>query len=148
MRYFGFQVGGLGSKLEVCEALLESILDLVGVWEAKRQQGRGLEGLGLVQGWLRTRIWAQHGPNLSQLGANLGPTWTQDEQLGPNLGPTWSQLEPTWSQLGSTWPKSTQVSQLEPTWSQLKSPKSIKRTEKAQDANGAIKPLICFSLIF
>ena len=36
----------LGSKLEAWEALLESILGLAGVWEAKRQQGRGLEGLG------------------------------------------------------------------------------------------------------
>ena len=52
-----------------------------------RRQGRGLEGLGLAQGRLGTRIWAQHGPNLSQVGANWGPAWTQ--------------FEPTWSQLGS-----------------------------------------------
>ena len=37
-------------------------------------------------------IWAQHGPNLDQ----LGPTWAQ---LGPNL----AQLGPTWAQLGPTW---------------------------------------------
>ena len=59
----------------------------MGVWEAQRPQGRGWEGLGLAQGWLGTRIWAQHGPNLSHVGANLGPAWAQ--------------LEPTWSQLGS-----------------------------------------------
>ena len=59
----------------------------MGVWEVQRPQGRGLEGLGLAQGRLGTRIWAQHGPNLSQVGVNLGPAWTQ--------------LEPTWSQLGS-----------------------------------------------
>ena len=81
----GAQVGVLGSKLEAWEAFLESILGLVGVWGAKRQQERGLEGLGLAQGWLGTRKWAQHGPNLSQAGANLGPTWAQ-------LAPTWSQL--------------------------------------------------------
>ena len=53
--YFGLQVGGVGSKLEAWEALLESILGLVGVWEAKRHQGRGLEGLGLAQGWPGTQ---------------------------------------------------------------------------------------------
>ena len=85
--HFGLQVEGLGSKLEAWEALLESILDLVGVWEAKRQQGRGLEGIGLAQGWLGTWNWGQQGPSLSQVGANLQPTWAQ--------------LEPTWSRLGS-----------------------------------------------
>ena len=73
LRYFGLQVGGLGSKLEAWEALLESILGLVGVWEAKRQQGRCL----LAQGWLGTHKWGQHGSNLSQVGTNLGPTWAQ-----------------------------------------------------------------------
>ena len=58
----------------------------MGVWEVQRPQGRGLEGLGLAQGRLGTRICAQHDPNLSQVGANLGPRWAQ--------------LEPTWSQLG------------------------------------------------
>ena len=41
-------------------ALLESILGLVGVWEAKRQQGRGLEAFR--GGW---------GP---ANGANMAPT--------------------------------------------------------------------------
>ena len=36
------QVGGLGGPLGF-------ILGLVGVWEAKRRQGRGLEGLGVAQ---------------------------------------------------------------------------------------------------
>ena len=36
--------------------------------------GRDLEGFGLAQGRLGARIWWQHGPNLSQVGANLGPT--------------------------------------------------------------------------
>ena len=49
--YFELHVRGVGSKLEAWEVFLESILGLV---EAKRQQGRGLEGLGLAQGW--------HGP--------------------------------------------------------------------------------------
>ena len=84
MEYFE---GGLRSKLEVWEVLLNSILDLVEVWEAKRPQGRGLEGLGLAQGRLGTQKWTQHEPSLIQVGANLGPTWAQ--------------LETTWSQLGS-----------------------------------------------
>ena len=54
----------------------------VGVWEAQRD----LEGLGFAQGRLGTQKWAQHGLNLSQVGANLVPRWNQ--------------LEPTWSQLG------------------------------------------------
>ena len=52
--FFGvyrFQVGDLGSKLEVSEAFLGCIFGLVGcqwgVGEAQRQLGRGLEGLGL-----------------------------------------------------------------------------------------------------
>ena len=77
LRYFGLQVGGLGSKLEAWEALLESILSLVGVWEAKRQQGRGLEGLGLAQEWLGTCKWGQLDPSWSPLGhkleAHFGP---------------------------------------------------------------------------
>ena len=72
---------------------MSSILDLVGVWEAKRPQGRGLEGLELAQGRLGTQKWTQHEPNLSQVGPNLGPTWAQLEptwsQLGPKLGPDW-----------------------------------------------------------
>ena len=81
---FRVKVGGV---LEAWEALLESILGLVVVWEAKRHQGRSLEGLGLAHRQLGTRKWVQHGPNLSQVGANLGPAWAQ--------------LEPTWNQLGS-----------------------------------------------
>ena len=95
-RGVGAGQNGVGQALRVgcwmwwvllLEALLGSILGLVGVWEADRPQGRGLEELGLAQGRLGTRKWSQHGPNLSQVGANLGPTWAQ--------------LEPTWSQLGS-----------------------------------------------
>ena len=70
---FGVYVGSCGAQMEA--------------WEAQRLQGGGLEGLGLAQGRLGTRIWAQHEPNVSQVGANLGPAW--------------SQLEPIWSQLGS-----------------------------------------------
>ena len=91
--YFGLQVEGLWSKLEAWEAVLETILGFVGVWEAKRQQGRGLEGLGLAQGWLGTRKWAQ-----------LEPSWSQ---LGFNMDPTSANLEPTWVQGG---PKLAQVS--------------------------------------
>ena len=57
--------------------------------------GRDLEGLGLAQGRLGTRIWAQHGSNLRQVGGNLGPLWVQPE-------PTWSQLG---SMLDSDWLK-------------------------------------------
>ena len=82
--------------MEVWEVLLSSILDLVGVWEAKRPQGWGLEGLGLAQGRLGTQTWTQHEASLSQVGANLGPTWAQLEptwsQLGANLGPSWLQI--------------------------------------------------------
>ena len=63
----------------------------MGVWQAQRPQGRGLEGLGLAQGRRGVRIWAQHGPNLSQVGAYLGPAWLQLDaawsQLGSMLGP-------------------------------------------------------------
>ena len=72
---------------------MRSIWDLVGVWETKRTQERGLEGLGLAQGRLGTRKWTQLEPSWSQLGANMGPRLA-------NLEPTWAQLEPTWSQLG------------------------------------------------
>ena len=88
---FGVQVGGIGGPswgfgwpfgvyVGSCGAPL-------GVWEVQRLHGRGLEGLGLAQGRLGTRIWVQHGSNLRQVGGNLGPPWVQ--------------LEPTWSQLGS-----------------------------------------------
>ena len=88
---FGVQVGGCGGLswrfVSLFGVYLGSCRAQMGVWEVQRPQGRGLEGLGLAQGRLGTRIWAQHGPNLSQVGANLGPAWDQ--------------LEPTWSQLGS-----------------------------------------------
>ena len=54
----------LGSKLEAWEGFLESILGLLGVWEAMRQQGRGLEGLGLPQG-SRGGWGPGNGPNMS-----------------------------------------------------------------------------------
>ena len=88
---FWVQVGGCGGLSRRFGSLfgvyVGSCRAQMGVWEVQRPQGRGLEGLGLAQGRLGTRIWAQHGPNLSQVGANLGPAWAQ--------------LEPTWSQLGS-----------------------------------------------
>ena len=89
--YFGVQVAGLGGLSWRFGSLFGvyagSCRAQMGTREAQRPQGRGLEELGLAQGRLGTRIWAQHGPNLSQVGANLGPAWAQ--------------LEPTWSQLGS-----------------------------------------------
>ena len=88
--FWGPSWGLWRSKLEVWEPFwvyVGSCRAQMGVWEVQRPQGMGLEGLGLTQGRLGTRIWAQHGPNLRQVGANLGPTWDQ--------------LEPTWSQLGS-----------------------------------------------
>ena len=73
--FFGFQFEGLGCKSEAWEALLESILGLVRVWEAKRHQGRGPEGLG--QGVAGDPdldpTWLQLEPSRSQLGANMGP---------------------------------------------------------------------------
>ena len=73
LRCFGLQVGGLGSKLEAWEALLASILDLLGVWEAKGAPGKGSR-----------RAWV--GPGVAG---------------GPDLGPTWPQLEPSWSHVGA-----------------------------------------------
>ena len=103
---FGAMLGSFGVQVGSCGGLnwrfgnlfgvyVSSCRAQIGVWEVQRPQGRGLEWLGLAQGRLGTRIWAQHGPNLSQVGANLGAAWDQ--------------LEPTWSQLGSKldpdWPK-------------------------------------------
>ena len=89
--YFGVQVGGCGGLSRrfwsFFKVYVESCKAEIGVREAQRPQGRGWEGLGLAQGRLGTRICVQHGPNLRQVGANLGPAWVQ--------------LEPTWSQLGS-----------------------------------------------
>ena len=75
---FGVQVGGLGGPKGTSKApnpaaqawrtgssLLNGFL---------KGLGRDLEGFGLAQGRLGTRIWSQHGLNLSQVGANLGPT--------------------------------------------------------------------------
>ena len=76
------------------------------------------------------------GPSGSQIGANLaqlGRTWSH---LGANLNHLGANLD----QLGL---KIIQVSQPETTLSRLRIPKSIKRTKKAQDANGPIKPM-CF----
>ena len=91
LRSFGVQVGSCGGLSGRFGSLfgvyVGSCRAQIGVWEVQRPQGRGLEGLGLAQGRLGTWIWVQHGPNLRQVGANLGPAWTQ--------------LEPTWSQLGS-----------------------------------------------
>ena len=74
---FGLYVGSCGAQM--------------GVWEAQRLQGGGLEGLGLAQGRLGTRIWVQHGPNSRHVGTNFGPAWIQFEptrsQLGSMLGP-------------------------------------------------------------
>ena len=88
---FGIQVGGSGGLSwrfgSLFGVYVGSCRAQMGVWEVQRPQGKGLEGLGLAQGRLGTRIWAQHGANLSQVGTNLGPAWAQ--------------LEPTWSQLGS-----------------------------------------------
>ena len=88
---FGVQVGGSGGPSWrfgwLFGVYVESSRAQMGVWEVQRLQERGLEGLGLVQERLGTWIWAQHGLDMSQVGANLGPAWAQ--------------LEPTWSQLGS-----------------------------------------------
>ena len=75
---FGVQVGGLGDLKGTSQApnpaaqawrtgssLLNGFL---------KGLGRDLEGFGLAQGRLGARIRGQHGPNLRQLGANLGPT--------------------------------------------------------------------------
>ena len=71
---FGVYVGSCGAP--------------IGVWEVQRLHGRGLEELGLAQERLGTRKWAQHGPNLSQVGANLRRTWAQDDPTGNQLEAT------------------------------------------------------------
>ena len=87
---FGVQVGGCGGLSwrfgSLFGVYVESCRAQLAVWEVQRPQGRGLEWLGLAQRRLETQIWDQHGPNLSEVGANLGPAWAQ--------------LETTWSQLG------------------------------------------------
>ena len=88
---FGFQVGGSGGLSwrfwSLFGLYVGSCRAQMGVWQAQRPQGRGLEELGLAQGRRGTRFWAQHGPNLSHVGTNLGPAWVQ--------------LEPAWNQLRS-----------------------------------------------
>ena len=75
---FGVQVGGLGGPKGTSQApnpaaqawwMGSSLFNRV-----LKGLGRDLEGVGLAQGRLGARIWGQHGPNLSQVGANLGPT--------------------------------------------------------------------------
>ena len=74
---FGVQVGGCGGLSwrfgSLFGVYVGSCRAPMGVWEVQRPQGRGLEGLGLAQGRLGIRIWVQHVPNLSQVGANMGP---------------------------------------------------------------------------
>ena len=75
---FGVQVGALGSPKGTCQEpnpaaqawwMGSSLFNRV-----LKGLGRDLEGFGLAQGRLGTRIWDQHGSNLSQVGVNLGPT--------------------------------------------------------------------------
>ena len=54
----------------------------MGVWEAQRPQGRGLDGLGLAQGQLGTRQWTQHGLYLSQVGSKFAPSMAK---VGPKM---------------------------------------------------------------
>ena len=86
---FEVQVGGVGDSFGV---YFGSCRTQVGVWEAKTPQGRGLEGLGLAQGRLGIRKWAQQDSNLRQVGANLGQHGSNLSQLGANLGPSWIQI--------------------------------------------------------
>ena len=75
---FGIQVGGFGGPSwrfgSLFGVYVGACRPQMGVWQAQRPQARGFQGLGLVQGRLGTWIWAQHGSNLSQVGANLGPS--------------------------------------------------------------------------
>ena len=56
---FGVQVGGVGDSFGM---YFGSCRTQVGDWEAKRPQGRSLEGLGLAQGRLETCKWTNIGP--------------------------------------------------------------------------------------
>ncbi len=51
----------------------------------------------MAQGRLGTRIWAQHGPNLSQLGANLGPCWVQIGSSRPSCSNHEGIVTPLWA---------------------------------------------------
>ena len=79
---FGLQLGGSGGLSfrfwSLFGVYVGSCRAQMGVWQAQRPQGRGLEGLGLAQGRLGTRIW---GPTLGQ----LEPSWSQ---LGSSMDPT------------------------------------------------------------
>ena len=85
--------GGAPQHLEPGKVFFRAMLGCFGVQVGGLDMGRGLEGLGLAQGRLGTCKWTQHGPNLSQVGANLGPAWAHLDptwsQLGPKLGPDW-----------------------------------------------------------
>ena len=89
-----FQVGGLGSKLEVLETFLGFILGIV--W---RQWG--LEGLWEGLGWPEGGWGPRNGPNMDPTLAELEPTWSQD---GPNLSQLGANLGPCWVQIGSSRP--------------------------------------------
>ena len=70
-----FQAGGLGGPkgLHVgsCRAQFGGLRGQKAGVALQVARGRGQEVPGLAQGRLRTRNLAQHGPNLSQVGANL-----------------------------------------------------------------------------
>ena len=76
LRSFGIQVGGCGGLScrfgNLFGVYVGSCRAQMGVWEGQRPQGRGLEELGVAQGW------------------------------DPDLGLTWPQLEASWSQLGAS----------------------------------------------
>ena len=64
---FGVQIGGCGGLswrfVSLFGVYVGSCRAQMGVWEVQRPQGKGLEGLGLAQGWLGTGS-----------GPNMGPT--------------------------------------------------------------------------
>ena len=108
---FGVRVGDLGGLSWRFGSLfgvhVGSCRAQMGVWQAQRPQGRGLEELGLAQ-----ECWEPgSGPNMGPTGAKLEPTWGQH---GPNLSQHGAKLEPTWAQVG---PRLAQVSQLGAIWS-------------------------------
>ena len=114
-------LGSFGNKFESCRGLSWKFGNLFGVyvesckaqmrfWEDQRPQRTSLEELGLAQERLGTRIWAQHGSNLSQVGTNLRPACAQ-------LEPTWANLGPCWVQIDSSRPScSNYESILTPLW--------------------------------
>ena len=68
--YFGRFWSGLGSSLGDFASLLEGLRSPKAALEVPEPAGRGQEGAGSAQGWLRVG-W---GPDF---GPNLGPTWPQ-----------------------------------------------------------------------